>query len=121
MESKNQAASRERINFQHLRKNGRRTQLNPWLLVYWDLNTTKKSRILWSLSRKVSNAVVRNKLKRWCREFIRLSPAMTSHGLDLNIVFKPQKKDFYKDLRRDELDTEFKKLEKRVKSYLESL
>lgn len=106
--------SKNRLNFQLLRKNGHRVVLTSWLIVYWDYNDLHKTRIVWNLSRKVSNAVVRNKLKRWCRENIRNSEKLSTLGLDLNFVFKPQAKDFYKDLRREELDKELLKLEKKI-------
>lgn len=119
MENKKVPNIKDRINFQYLRNNGHRTQLNPWFIVYWEFSNSGKNRFLWSLSRKVSNAVIRNKLKRWCREFFRTSPVLKNQGLNLNFVFRPQRNDFYKDLRREVLEYELKKLENKIKSYLE--
>jgi ribonuclease P protein component len=89
-------------------------------VVYWDKNNLKKARILWNISRKVGNSVVRNRLKRWCREYVRvrLSDVFAVQGLDLNIAFRPNQKEFYKDLRREAFDKEFYRLEKRIRSTL---
>ena len=117
MESNNKSNSSDRVNFQHLRSHGYRFQASSWLLVYWRVTETRKVRILWNLSRKISNSVIRNKLKRWCREFIRvqLKDIWSTKGLDINIVFKLQRKDFYKDLRSEEIHRELFKFEKKLR------
>jgi len=120
VENNNKSHSSDRVNFQHLRYNGYRFQVAPWLLVYWRVTDTKKVRILWNLSRKVSHSVIRNKLKRWCREFIRiqLKDIWSIKGLDVNFVFKLQKKDFYKELRSEEVHRELFKFDKRIRDSL---
>ena len=62
-------------------------------------------------------SLIRNKFKRWCREFIRvqLKDIWSTQGLDINIVFKLQRKDFYKDLRSEEMHRELFKFEKRLR------
>lgn len=74
---------------------------------------------MWNLSRKVANSVVRNRMKRWCREFLRQhivkGDAVIPYGLDINFAFRPQSKDFYKDLRRAELDNILSRLEKKIR------
>lgn len=121
MENNNQSDSSKRVNFQYLRSHGYRFQASPWFLVYWRITETRKVRILWNLSRKISNAVIRNRLKRWCREFIRiqLKDIWSNKGLEINIVFKLQKKDFYKGLRSEEMHRELFKFEKRLRDFYE--
>lgn len=121
MESNNKSNSSDRVHFQYLRSHGYRFQTSSWFLVYWRITETRKVRILWNLSRKISNAVIRNKLKRWCREFIRiqLKDIWSNKGLEINIVFKLQKKDFYKGLRSEEMHRELFKFEKRLRDLYE--
>jgi len=54
-------------------------------------------------SRKTGPAIVRNKLKRWCREYFRISiEAGKSFEADINIIFKPMDSNFYKGLTHSE-------------------
>ena len=66
------------------------------LVVNADVNALDRTRLGLSVSRKVGNAVVRNKWKRLIREAFRLSRETLPSGLDL--VVRPQKgaaPDFY--------------------------
>ncbi|RPJ10275.1 MAG: ribonuclease P protein component [Deltaproteobacteria bacterium] len=42
-----------------------------------------------TVSRKVGNAVCRNRLKRWIREFFRVHRVAINSGVDLSIVARP--------------------------------
>lgn len=54
-------------------------------------------------SRKTGPAVVRNKLKRWSREYFRaLLVAGNSVEADINLIFKPMDENFYKGLRHED-------------------
>ncbi len=64
----------------------------------------------WTIPKFVGNAVVRNKMRRWCREIFRNSLAKLIHlRLDTNIVFRRQNKDFYKTLQYAEFETQLQK------------
>ena len=58
-------------------------------------------------SRKVGSAVVRNKLKRWAREYFRdfvdrSNQTGSPIDVSINIIFKPIDQGFYKGLKYDE-------------------
>jgi ribonuclease P protein component len=59
---------------------------NPCLIVYGCPNELGHSRIGLSVSRKVGNAVARNRFKRLYREAFRLTRAELPSGLDLVLI-----------------------------------
>lgn len=42
-----------------------------------------------SVGRKVGNAVCRNRIKRWIREYFRIHRAMILDGTDISVIVKP--------------------------------
>lgn len=47
--------------------------------------------------------MVRNRLKRWCREYFRgLAKTSERPGAEINVIFKPIDRGFYKGLSHDE-------------------
>lgn len=60
----------------------------------------------WSISKKVGNAVTRNRLKRWGREFVR---EFGGNELDINFIFKNRGKEFYKTLSHKEFNDALQK------------
>jgi ribonuclease P protein component len=52
----------------------------------------------WTIPKKVGTAVERNRLKRWCREYVRneIAPKV-ERGLDVNIVIRPVRKKVFQN------------------------
>lgn len=64
------------------------------------MNESGTTRVGWTIPKFVGGAVVRNRLKRWCREYLRNSSDIRKlKGVDINIVFRKMERDFYRSLR----------------------
>jgi ribonuclease P protein component len=73
-------------DFQNLRSGSLRISTES-IIIYYKKNIHQHARVGLSVSRKVSNAVVRNKLKRIARDVFRLSD-FRNKSIDCLIVFK---------------------------------
>ena len=93
---------RRSSDFAALRENGKRVRLGPWGL--WSVRRIQKAELHcgWTISRKVANSVLRNRLKRWCREYFR-STAEDLHGWQINVVFLQQSASFYKTFEKSSM------------------
>lgn len=60
---------------------------SSWLVMKKMANGLPLSRYGFSVSRKVGNAVMRNKLKRWLREILRIMPLKAGH--DMVFIVRP--------------------------------
>jgi ribonuclease P protein component len=105
-------------DFLHLKLHGCKFRSCNWLVICYIANSSGKARFGWTISRRVGNSVIRNKLKRWCREYFRnfLRDTDVVSGLDVNVVFRPISKDHYKNLSRKELEENLEKFCKRILS-----
>lgn len=104
---------KSRKDFSDLKNNGKTFRPCPWLLISYAANDGLGLRLGLTISAKVVNSVVRNKLKRWCKDYYR---AKEDLDLDNNLVFLKQKDpSFFKELNRNELnkalDRFFKKIQ----------
>lgn len=72
------------------------------------------TRVAWSISRKCGGAVIRNRMKRWGREYMRVRAQGLIHGYDFNFIFKPQSREFFKDLDHESFDQALKKVMARI-------
>ncbi len=98
-------------DFQQLKEEGSFLHITHWLAVSFNKNKEDSLRWGWSISKKVGNAVTRNRLKRWGREFVR---EFNENGMDINFILKNKGKEFYKKLSHQEFDEALKKAFKKI-------
>ena len=67
-------------------------------------NNQTKVRLGWTVSKHIGSAIVRNKLKRWFREYFREKLQKYNHlCMDINIILRPCDKSFYKKIKYNEV------------------
>ena len=83
------------------------------MIVNFSKNELGSLRIGFTASAKIGNAITRNRLKRWCREFLRQQQSLS---VDANFVFlKPREPNLYKDLKHDDFDKLLEKAWKQIR------
>ena len=88
---------------------------NAWLIVYGCPNDLGRLRVGLSVSRKIGNAVARNRFKRLYREAFRLCRAELPSGLDLVLLPRSPQEPTLEDVKqslRDLVPTLAKRLRK---------
>lgn len=99
MENKRPSALKRSSDFNLIKINGQKKKASHWLLLAFQKNELGHLRYGCTISSKVAPSVLRNKLKRWTREFFRHAADQgLNPELDINLVFRPMPKDFYKNL-----------------------
>jgi ribonuclease P protein component len=86
-------------DFASLKNSGKKIRASDWMLVTYSRNQEKGLRFGVTIPSKVGNAVIRNRLRRWTKEFFKNQPETAPiPEVDLNVIFRPQPKDFFKNL-----------------------
>lgn len=99
---------KKKRDFESLRNEGDVIHVTHWLMVVYRPNGLETSRVGWTLPRFVGTAVVRNRLKRWGRERVKVWDFdQWSQSLDLNFVFKKKATGFYRELSREDFGAAF--------------
>ena len=121
MVNKRLSVLKNRSDFRYILKKGQRVRPSDWVILNYIVRDDEKMRCGWTLPRQVGSAVVRNRLKRWTRVFLR---AKVKSGevlpVDINFVFRKTEGDFYKKLSYEQFSEVLSKgwqhLEKRIKN-----
>ena len=80
---------RKTCDIQRVQRNGIRIRLSHLMLLFMP-GSAEQVRIALTVSRKVGNAVVRNKVKRWLREAVREDLSAIPKGFDVVVIAHPQ-------------------------------
>jgi len=96
-------ALNRRADFLALKASGRVVHVNSWLLLNWRPQEDGV-RCGWTIPSHVGPAVLRNRLKRWGREFLRRWAGPAGGGLDMNVILKRKQDGFYRELTHREFD-----------------
>jgi ribonuclease P protein component len=77
----------KRSDFQRLSKSGKRIQ-NRYFIVYISRNDLQRCRLGLTVTRKVGNAVARNRIKRLAREYFRQNRHIIKDYWDISLIAK---------------------------------
>ncbi len=94
----------KRSEYIALSRKGKKIHSNYFLAVY-QTGTIHQNRLGITVTKKVGNAVIRNQLKRYVREFYRLNRQFLQGVQDINVIAKKQaasitSEEVYSDLRK---------------------
>jgi len=79
----------QRRDFLAAQSQGRRLAGHAYMLFVRERGGALPARVGITVSRKVGNAVVRNRVKRWVRESVRQRPGSVPAGSDVVVVARP--------------------------------
>lgn len=108
----------KRADFLNLKARGFSIHIDGWLLVNLRKTELQKFRCGFTLPRQTGTAVVRNRLRRWGKEYYRKWCLKNSASLDLNLIFKRKDKGFYASMTHQEFDVAMDKLALKLARYV---
>lgn len=83
-------------DFKKIQTEGTKCFVSHWMMVQWLKNDLGVIRYGCTASRKIGSAVVRNRLKRWTREYFRSAfKSGFNPSCDFTVIFRPRDNDFY--------------------------
>lgn len=93
--------------------------VNSWLLVNLQKTESDQIRCGWTIPKQIGPAVIRNRFRRWGREYLRKWSADSKASLDLNLIFKRKEPGFYKSVSHKDFDGAMEKMVLKLQRYLE--
>ena len=102
----------KRREFLQLKRCGKRIQDRNFIVIYSD-GRVKKNRIGITVSKKLGNAVKRNKIKRLIRENFRMNRDKIAEFMDINVIAKKKAGEISADMVFKSLDGIFNQIPRR--------
>jgi len=102
---------RKRSEFIHISKTGRSVQ-NSEFIVFFSTGQNHRSRLGVTVTKRVGNAVTRNRIKRLFREYFRSNRENVGAYLDINIIAKKEAAGLTSAKTFTSLESLFKKVER---------
>lgn len=115
MANKDLKSLKRKFEFQKLKTHGKKLSASSWLLVNYAKNDEGHLRIGCTLPARIGPAVVRNRLKRWSREFFKKQDL--SLNLDVHLIFRNfrENENGFKSLKHADFDQLLEKTWESVK------
>lgn len=102
----------KRREFLQLKRCGKRIQDRNFIIIYSD-GRSEKNRIGITVSKKLGNAVKRNKIKRLIRENFRMNRDKIAEFMDINVIAKKKAGEISADMVFKSLDGIFNQIPRR--------
>lgn len=102
----------KRREFLQLKRDGKKIQDRNFIVIYSE-GRVEKNRIGITVSKKLGNAVKRNKIKRLIREHFRMNRDKITEFVDINVIAKKKAGEISADMVFKSLDGIFKKIPRR--------
>ena len=99
----------KRREFLQLKRCGKKIQDRNFIVIYSD-GRFEKNRIGITVSKKIGNAVKRNKIKRLIREHFRVNRDKIAEFMDINVIAKKKAGEISADMVFKSLNAIFKKI-----------
>lgn len=105
---------KRKFDFEALRNTGKKTYFSFIILNYRETQN-ERSRVGFTISKKIGKANLRNKLKRWSKEVLNRQAEIKDKTWDINIIFRPQRiEGYYRKLTYESFKKTFEEAVKKI-------